>query len=99
MNQDAEIKHRCQKMVEMFDGDSFQFFEAEFTLKIAEVTKKGREAVEAGKTEAAAYAMACAFAVVPYVFTRAAEAIAGLTSREGVAKIVAAIESLKDKAP
>jgi len=58
MNQDAEIKHRCQKMVEMFDGDSFQFFEAEFTLKIAEVTKKGREAVEAGKTEAAAYAMA-----------------------------------------
>lgn len=49
--------------------------------------------------EAAGYAMACAFAVVPYVFTRAAEAIAGLTSRESVAKIVTAIESLKDKTP
>ncbi len=42
--------------------------------------------------EAAGYAMACAFAVVPYVFTRAAEAIAAPRLRDAVNRIVEAIE-------
>ena len=58
MTNEAEIKHRCQVMADMFEGDAFQYFEAELMLEIAKVTKKGEAAVLEGKTEAAAYAMA-----------------------------------------
>lgn len=58
MTQEAELRYRCQKMADMFNSEAFQFFEAEFLLEITKATKKGKEAVDSGKTEAAAYAMA-----------------------------------------
>lgn len=58
MTTEAEIKHRCQVMVDMFESDAFQYFEAELMLENVKVTKKGEAAVVEGKTEAAAYAMA-----------------------------------------
>lgn len=47
--------------------------------------------------QAAGYAMACALAIVPYVFTRAVEAIKGPDRGESTRRIVDAIERSRPK--
>lgn len=49
--------------------------------------------------EAAGYAMACAACIVPYVFTRAAQAIWRTDPGKHVDRIVAAIEKAKSDQP
>ena len=49
--------------------------------------------------EAAGYAMACAFAVVPYVFTRAVQGMTGMSRGAATNRIVKALEELKKPAP
>ena len=46
--------------------------------------------------EAAGYAMACALAIVPYVFTRAAVALAAPDLRDSINRVVTAIEGIRD---
>lgn len=48
--------------------------------------------------QAAGYALACALAVVPYVFTRAAQAIKGPDRGESTRRIVESIERSRPKA-
>lgn len=47
--------------------------------------------------EAAGYAMACAVTVVPYIFTRAAQALSGLSLDENTSRIVEAIARANPK--
>ena len=47
--------------------------------------------------EAAGYAMACAMAVVPYVFARAGESIIRASKRDAADRIIDAIEAASKK--
>lgn len=61
---------------------------------IVVTTAAGRSAPQ----EAAGYALACALAIVPYVFTRAAQALKGPDRGESTRRIVEAIERSHPKA-
>lgn len=52
-------------------------------------------AAKGAPQEAAGYAMACALAVVPYVFTKAALAISAASRKESTDRIVQALHSLQ----